>query len=69
MTPPETPAMKTLKHLARDNRGATMVEYILLVGVVALISISSFKFFSGKVWDRTAKQGETVGSINAGPGQ
>ena len=45
-----------------------MVEYILLVGVVALISIAAFKAFQGKIWDRTQKQGETVDHINSTPG-
>jgi pilus assembly protein Flp/PilA len=58
-----------MSKLLKDTRGANMVEYILLVGVVALISIAAFKAFQGKIWDRTTKQGETVSnSINHGAG-
>jgi len=53
----------------KDTRGANMVEYILLVGVVALISIAAFKAFGGKVQDKIKAQGDTVGQINATPGQ
>jgi pilus assembly protein Flp/PilA len=58
----------TWRRFLRDTRGANMVEYILLVGVVALISIAAFKAFQGKIWDRTQKQGETVDHINSTPG-
>jgi pilus assembly protein Flp/PilA len=63
--------MSTWRHLLADKRGANMVEYILLVGVVALLSVTAFKYFSGKVWDKTTKQGEEVTHIGnlgcAGP--
>ena len=55
--------MRTWRHLLVDRRGANMVEYILLVGVVALLSVTAFKYFSGKVWDKTTKQGEEVTHI------
>jgi len=35
----------------RDNRGANLVEYIVLVGVIALIALAGFKFF-GKTVDK-----------------
>lgn len=58
-----------LRRFLKDTRGANLVEYIILVGVVALISIASFKVFAGKIWDRSTKQGETVSqSINHGSG-
>jgi pilus assembly protein Flp/PilA len=58
-----------LRRILRDTRGANMVEYILLVGVVALISIAAFKMFGGKVQDKIKEQGNSVGQINASPGQ
>jgi len=58
-----------LRRFIKDTRGANMVEYILLVGVVALISIAAFKFFGSKVQDKIKEQGGTVSQINAGPGQ
>ena len=58
-----------MKKLIKDSRGASLVEYIILVGVVALISITAFKLFGGKVQDKTGRQGETVkNSVNDGPG-
>jgi pilus assembly protein Flp/PilA len=50
--------------LLSDRRGANLVEYIILVGVIALIAIAGFKIFGGKVWDKAEKQGESVGNIN-----
>ncbi len=50
--------------LRHDVRGANLVEYIILVGVIALIAIAGFKLFGGKVWDKSEKQGEAVGNIN-----
>ena len=60
---------RLLRSLLRDTRGANMVEYILLVGVVALISIAAFKMFGGKVQDKIKEQGNSVGQIIASPGQ
>jgi pilus assembly protein Flp/PilA len=56
--------LKKLALFRRDTRGANMVEYILLVGVVALIAIAGFKLFGGKVKDKIQEQGNSVGGIN-----
>jgi pilus assembly protein Flp/PilA len=56
--------MRSLLRLRRDTRGANMVEYILLVGVVALIAIAGFKLFGSKVKDKINEQGQSVGGIN-----
>lgn len=56
--------MHRMARFRADTRGANVVEYIVLVGVVALLAIAGFKFFGGKVWDRSTKQGESVGHIN-----
>lgn len=58
------PMPKGRRSLLRDRRGANLVEYIILVGVIALIAIAGFKIFGGKVWDKATKQGESVGNIN-----
>jgi len=49
--------------LLRDPHGANLVEYIILVGVIALFAIGGFKIFGGKVWDKSVKQAEAVGHI------
>ena len=57
-------ALRSMRRLAADTRGANMVEYILLVGVVALIAIAGFKLFGSKVRAKVDEQGQSVGGIN-----
>jgi pilus assembly protein Flp/PilA len=52
------------KKLAGDTRGANLVEYIILVGVIALIAIAGFKLFGNKVRGKVDEQAESVGGIN-----
>ncbi len=54
--------------LVRDTRGANMVEYIVLVGLVALICIAAFKLFGGSITQKITDQATTVGGINSAPG-
>jgi len=54
--------------IVRNTHGANMVEYILLIGVVALICIAAFTKFGGKVQEKIREQGITVGGINSSPG-
>lgn len=54
--------MKMQKFL-RDNVGANLVEYIILVGVVALLAIGGFTFFKDKVVDKIEEQGNKVTDI------
>ena len=61
--------MKLVKYtrfskLAKDTRGAGMVEYIILVGVVALLAIVAFKYFNASVKTKVNQQAETVNKIN-----
>jgi Flp pilus assembly pilin Flp len=60
--------MKHPNPLARrfvaDRRGANLVEYIILVGIVALIAIAGFKIFGGKVRQKVDQQSGAVGGIN-----
>ena len=53
-----------MKHLIADRRGANLVEYIILVGVIALIAIAGFKIFGGKVREKIDQQAGSVGGIN-----
>ncbi|HVW29681.1 MAG TPA: hypothetical protein VHC69_30165 [Polyangiaceae bacterium] len=50
--------------LARDQRGAGMVEYIILVGIVALLAIVAFKYFNTSVKTKVNQQADTVAKIN-----
>ena len=47
----------------RDTRGANLVEYIILVGVVAILALGAFKIFGSKVQKEITDQGKTVGGI------
>ena len=54
--------------LFRDTRGANMVEYIILVGIVALLGIFGFRQFAGSVSAEIKNQGTTVEGINTAQG-
>jgi Flp pilus assembly pilin Flp len=52
--------MENIRNLVKDTKGANMVEYIILVGVIAVIAIMGFNYFGDKV-DKTVRgQGEAV---------
>ncbi len=55
--------MQKLKNLFHDRRGANLVEYIILVGVVALLSIAAFKMFGKQVQSKVEEQGNKVHDI------
>ena len=57
-------ALRNRQNLLKDTRGANLVEYIILVGVVALIAIAGFKIFGTNVTDKINEQADSVGSIN-----
>jgi pilus assembly protein Flp/PilA len=52
------------KKFHEDTRGANLVEYIILVGVIALIAIAGFKIFGQKVQAKVQEQSDSVGGIN-----
>lgn len=50
---------------AKDTRGANMVEYIILVGVVALLAMAGFRAFGTSVSTEIQGQGTAVGGIQS----
>jgi Flp pilus assembly pilin Flp len=60
---------QSLQKLVHDTRGAGMVEYIILVGVVALLCIGGYKYFGDKVIAKIKLQGDAVTGINSTAGQ
>lgn len=50
---------KKLNGLVRDERG-NMTEYIILIGVIALLCIAAFKVFGSSVGDKVKAQADTV---------
>jgi len=57
-----------LRRLVRTTRGANMVEYIILVGLVALICIGGYQLFGQKVSTKITNQGSSVEGVNDKPG-
>jgi len=49
---------KTATQLARDRRGAAIVEYLIIVGLVALVCFAAYKIF-GKAVDTKIKDQTT----------
>ena len=54
-----------LKTLVADTRGANMVEYIILVGVVAILAMAGFKYFGKNVNNTISLQAHTVSEVQA----
>jgi pilus assembly protein Flp/PilA len=54
-----------LDRLLKDDRGANMVEYIILVGVVAILAMAGFKYFGSSVQAKIQAQGDTVGNVQS----
>jgi pilus assembly protein Flp/PilA len=52
--------LRNLQALARDTRGAGFVEYIILVGLVALFCIIAYRAFGTAV---TTKVNEQAGQV------
>jgi len=61
--------MNRFRAFVRDRRGANMVEYIILVGIVALMAIAAFKMFNKSVVARVKAQSGTVANVNSTEGQ
>ena len=55
--------MTTTRGLARDTRGANLVEYILLVGLVAIVCLVGFEIFGSSVRQKVLDQTVTVQGI------
>jgi pilus assembly protein Flp/PilA len=57
-------SLTSLRRLKRDTLGANMVEYIILVGVVALLAIVAFRYFNSSVKTKVNQQADSVQKIN-----
>lgn len=49
--------------LIADRKGANMVEYMIIVGVVALLSLAAFTTFGSNVQTKIKEQGGKVTGI------
>ncbi|MET0795543.1 MAG: Flp family type IVb pilin [Polyangiaceae bacterium] len=54
-----------IQKLIRDTSGAGMVEYIILVGLVALACITAYTTFGSDVAKKVEEQGGKVTGITA----
>jgi len=52
-----------VKQLVKDRRGANMVEYIIMVGLIAIIAMAGFRFFGTQINQKINQQGNTVDSV------
>ncbi len=52
-----------IRTLIEDKRGANMVEYIILVAVIALIAIAAFRTFEKSVSGKVEEKAGEVDSI------
>lgn len=62
--PQKAATVTSVERLIRDQRGANLVEYIILVGVVALLALGAFKSFGGELKTKIGNQATTVQGIN-----
>jgi len=53
-----------IQKLIRDTQGAGMVEYIILVGLVALACVAAYTTFGSDVKAKVEEQGTSVTGIN-----
>jgi len=53
-----------LKKLGSDQRGASLIEYVLLIGVVALLAVAGFKIFGTSVKGKITQQAGAVDGVN-----
>jgi pilus assembly protein Flp/PilA len=49
-----------------NRRGANMVEYLIILGVVALAALFGFQSFGGSVLGKVSAQSHTVAQIPGG---
>jgi Flp pilus assembly pilin Flp len=59
----QRPVVTRSRKLMSDTRGANLVEYIILVGVVAILCIAGFKIFGQAVSGKIEKQGGAVNGV------
>jgi pilus assembly protein Flp/PilA len=50
----------------RDTRGAGLVEYLLIVGLIALVAFAGFSKFGSSILGKVGKQAQCVETFNCG---
>jgi Flp pilus assembly pilin Flp len=49
----------------KDTRGGGMVEYVILVGVIAMLAIGAFRLFGGAIQKKVNQQQGTVDAVES----
>lgn len=66
---PGTPRPSALARLVHDRRGATVVEYLVIVGLIAIACIGLFRGqFMGAVRGAVGGQAGQIGGLGGGGG-
>jgi Flp pilus assembly pilin Flp len=60
--------MRPAARLLRDTRGANLVEYIVIVGLIAVVALGGFRMFGGSVNGKVEAHAACVDSLSCGNG-
>lgn len=52
-----------LAHLHEDLRGSSFLEYLILLGVIALVALVGFKFFGAGLYSKTRTQADHIATL------
>ena len=55
--------MDKIRRLIKDNRGANMVEYIIVVAVIALIAIAAFRTVGTNLNSKTNEKANEINTL------
>jgi pilus assembly protein Flp/PilA len=55
---------RSVKSFSRDEKGATMIEYAIVVGMIALIAIVGVTAFGSQLSTQFTELGTTLNSVN-----
>jgi pilus assembly protein Flp/PilA len=58
--------MNSFQRFVRDTRGANMVEYLIICGVVALLAYGGFNIFGTQVRTTITTQGNSLQQVPQG---
>jgi len=53
----------TVQKLVRDRRGAAITEYLIIVGLVAIICIAAYRAFGSAIQSKVQTQTGQIGGI------
>ena len=59
---------RSVKSFSRDEKGATMVEYAIVVGVIAMIALFGASQFGGTLNGMFKNLSTTAGAVNTAKG-